>query len=103
MPFEAVDILPGAVPGGAPELTSGALAAPLGAGVVWLTGRLDIAVVLLGPGDMFPGAVPEGVTCGALTAPVGAGLVTGPDCAQAMPVLMSKAVEANHNDRMMFS
>ena len=108
MPFEAVDILPGAVPGAAPELTSGALAAPFGAGLgvllVPLVPELDIADMELpdGAGAMFPGE-PDGVTCGAVTAPVGAGEAVWELCAQAMPVVMSRAVDANHNVRIVVS
>jgi hypothetical protein len=106
MPFEAVDILPGAVPGAAPELTSGALAAPFGAGEGVLPeplAGLDIAdTELPDDGAMFPG-VPDGVTCGAVTAPVGAGEAICVLCAQAMPVVMSRAVDANHSDRMIVS
>jgi hypothetical protein len=108
MLLEAVDILPGAVPGAAPALTSGALAAPFGAGVgvllVPLLAVLDIDDIELpeDAGAMFPGA-PDGVTCGAVTAPVGAGAAVGVLCAQAMPVVISSAVDANHNDRIVVS
>jgi len=108
MPFEAVDILPGAVPGAAPELTSGALAAPFGAGVgvllAPLVAGLDIADIALpeDAGAMFPG-LPEGFTCGADIAPVGAGAAVWVLCAEAMPVVISSAVDANHNDRIVVS
>jgi hypothetical protein len=108
MPLEAVDILPGAVPGAAPELTSGALAAPFGAGegvlLMPLLAVLDVGDIALpdDAGAMFPG-VPDGVTCGAVIAPVGAGEAVWVLCAQAMPVLMSRAVDANHNVRIVVS
>jgi hypothetical protein len=108
MPLEAVDILPGAVPGAAPALTSGALAAPFGAGegvlLVPLLAVPDIADIVLpeDAGAMFPG-VPDGVTRGAVTAPVGAGAGVCVLCAQAMPVVINRAVDANHNVRIVDS
>ncbi len=100
--------MPGAVPGAAPALTSGALVAPFGAGDgvlgVPVPAGLDIADIALPEeaGAIFP-AEPEGVTCGAVTAPVGAGAGVWVLCAQAMPVVISKAVDANHNDRIVVS
>jgi hypothetical protein len=100
--------LPGAVPGAAPELTSGALAAPFGAGEgvlgVPLVAEFDIADIELpeGAGAMLPG-LPEGLTCGAEIAPVGAGAAVVVLCAQAMPVLISNAVDANHIVRIVVS
>jgi hypothetical protein len=99
-------ILPGEVPGAAPAVTSGAATAPFGAGAEApaLAGALLMADigVLDGVGAILPGE-PVGETCGALTAPVGAGEGVWLLCAQAMPVVSNKAVDANHNVRIVVS
>jgi len=98
--------LPGAVPGAAEAETSGALAAPFGAGdeTPLLEGEAElIALPALEAGAIFPDAAPEGATCGEEMAPVGAGAAVVALCARAMPVVISKAVEASQIERMIIS
>jgi len=106
MPLGAGAILPGEVPGAAPAATSGAPTAPVGAGedALPLDGALLMAAIGLldGAGAILPGE-PDGETCGELTAPAGAGEAVWVLCAKAMPVLINKAVDANHNVRIVVS
>jgi hypothetical protein len=98
--------LPGAVPEAAEADTSGALVAPLGPGDE--TPLFDAALKLvalpeLDEGAIFPGVALEGATCGDEMAPVGAGDAVVALCARAMPVVISKAVEASQIERMIIS
>ncbi len=106
MPLGVGAILPGEVPGAAPAVMSGAPTAPVGAGAdaLPLDGALFMADIGLldGVGAILPGE-PDGETCGELTAPAGAGEAVWVLCAQAMPVVINKAVDANHNDRIVVS
>lgn len=90
-------ILPGAA---LAAVTLGALTAPLGAGVA------EPALPEAGPdmlivpvpglaGAMFPGEAPGEVTGGEATEPCGAGALVVALWAQAMPVVISKAVGAS--------
>ncbi len=98
--------MPGAVPGAAEAETSGAPAAPFAAGdeTPLLEGEAElIALPELDEGAILPGAAPEGATCGDAMAPVGAGAAVVALCARAMPVVISKAVEASQIERMIIS
>ena len=101
-------ILPGAAPG-LLAVTSGAPAAPFGAGDE--TPLLGVALDAVGvgvyepelAGAMLPGEVVDGATGGDDMAPVGAGDEVVVFCAQARPVVISKAVEASQIVRMIVS
>lgn len=88
----------------AAAVTSGALTAPLGAGDAALPFGVAALERLVVPalelvGAIFPGEAWEGDACGEEIEPVGAGAVVeavvGALWAKAMPVVISKAVEAS--------